>query len=177
VILGLLRWRCPQDPATLGVTAVARCRRRNHVWLSQNLRRITSNNPALETAETQSFLHGKLERGGSEYSANLPIQYDEGSGKQLRKILLDSSFRWFITAGLCAVYILVTVVWMKKGPVNETSKKTYNTITTMISILLGLNIASAFKDMALNMRWPILSHQKRSLKEVSIWLCGKSRVR
>jgi hypothetical protein len=46
----------------------------------------------------------------------------------------------------------------------------YNTVTTAISIALGLNIASAFKDMALNMRWPILSARKRNLDEVSIEL-------
>jgi hypothetical protein len=83
--------------------------------------------------------------------------------------LIGSSFRWGITVALCTAYILVTILWNNKGPVDENSKKIYNTITTGISIALGLNIASAFKDMALNMRWPILSHQKRSLKEVSLW--------
>lgn len=42
----------------------------------------------------------------------------------------------------------------------------YNAITTAISIALGLNLMSAFKDLALNMRWPVLSAKKRNLVEV-----------
>ena len=50
----------------------------------------------------------------------------------------------------------------------------YNALTTGISIALGLNIASAFRDMALNMRWPILSGRKRNLVEVSRFELGRS---
>ena len=42
----------------------------------------------------------------------------------------------------------------------------YNALTTAISIALGLNLMSAFKDLALNMRWPVLSAKKRNLVEV-----------
>ena len=62
---------------------------------------------------------------------------------------------------------MATRIWQKKQAQSEASKKMYNAITTGISIALGLNIASAFKDMALNMRWVILSNRKRNLIEVS----------
>lgn len=57
-------------------------------------------------------------------------------------------------------------MWLKKRAIGEAEKRWYNGITTAISIALGLNIASAFKDMALNMRWPILAVGKRNLVEV-----------
>lgn len=63
--------------------------------------------------------------------------------------------------------MLATILWQRKNAISESQKKMYNTITTGISIALGLNIASAFKDMALNMRWPILAARKRNLVEVS----------
>ena len=57
---------------------------------------------------------------------------------------------------------------MNKGVLGEDTKRIYNAITTAISIALGLNLMSAFKDLALNLRWPVLSSKKRSLVEVSM---------
>jgi hypothetical protein len=79
---------------------------------------------------------------------------------------------------------LSTRIWQNKNAISEVQKKLYNTITTAISIALGLNIASAFKDMALNMRWPILHARKRSLVEVTcrtlderlVWLIGQRLI-
>jgi len=94
------------------------------------------------------------------------IPYEDRTGRQLRHILIGSSTRWFITAGLCAAYIMATRIWAQKGALSEAQKRMYNAISTGISIALGLNMASAFKDLALNMRWPILSARKRNLNEV-----------
>ena len=73
-----------------------------------------------------------------------------------------------MTIGLCACYILSIRLWVKKGAIDEAHKKIFNAITTGISLALGLNIASSFKDLALNMRWPILSARRRNLNEVSL---------
>lgn len=56
---------------------------------------------------------------------------------------------------------------VREGAVTEFRKRVYNAVTTGIGLGLGLNIASAFKDMALNMRWPILARRARNLIEVS----------
>lgn len=58
--------------------------------------------------------------------------------------------------------------WRDRGVLGEGRKRMYNAITTAISIALGLNLMSAFKDLALNMRWPILSAKKRNLIEVCL---------
>jgi len=63
---------------------------------------------------------------------------------------------------------MATIAWMNKGVLGEDTKRIYNAITTAISIALGLNLMSAFKDLALNLRWPVLSSKKRSLVEVSM---------
>jgi hypothetical protein len=94
------------------------------------------------------------------------VPYKDPHAKQFRHILLGMSTRWFVTAGLCAAFIVSTLQWKKRGAQSEDQKKLFNAVTTGISICLGLNIASAFKDIALNMRWVILAQKKRPLKEV-----------
>jgi hypothetical protein len=117
--------------------------------------------------ESQSFLHDPINKLDTSFATSEYQPYKDNTGRQLRHLLFKSSARWFITAGLCAGYVLSTRVWVNKGAISENQKNIYNAITTAISIALGLNIASAFKDMALNMRWPILAARKRTLREVS----------
>ncbi len=117
--------------------------------------------------DDQSFLHDPLNHIDSTFMSNSFQPYKDNTGRQWRHIFITSLSRWLITAGLCAAMIWVTIWWQKQPVVSEGSKKLYNTVTTGISIALGLNIASAFKDMALNMRWPILSARARNLVEVS----------
>lgn len=120
----------------------------------------------LKDSETQSFLNDPMNKLDHTFTTNSFVPYKDHTGRQLRHILIGSSFRFAITAALCIGYVVAAKVWQNKGVQSENQKKVYNTITTGISIALGLNIASAFKDMALNMRWPILSSKKRSLEEV-----------
>jgi hypothetical protein len=94
------------------------------------------------------------------------VPYKDPHARQFRGILLGMSTRWFVTAGLCAAFVVSTIYWKRKGAQSEDQKKMFNAVTTGLSLCLGLNIASAFKDIALNMRWVILAQKKRSLKEV-----------
>jgi hypothetical protein len=90
------------------------------------------------------------------------------SGRQLRSLLIGGSFRWILSLLLCAAWVLATRLVVREGPVTEIRKRVYNAVTTGIGLALGLNIASAFKDMALTMRWPILARRARNLVEVSL---------
>lgn len=90
------------------------------------------------------------------------------SGRQLRSLLIGGSFRWILSLLLCAAWVLATRLVVREGPVTEIRKRVYNAVTTGIGLALGLNIASAFKDMALTMRWPILARRARNLTEVSL---------
>ncbi|RDW68467.1 hypothetical protein BP5796_09124 [Coleophoma crateriformis] len=126
-----------------------------------------------ESNEAQSFLDDPLNRFDANFSGfdNSPPKapYKDHSGRQLRHLLLGSLVRFLITFALCAAYVLVVREYKNAGVLDETAKKFFNAWTTAISIALGLNIASSFKDMALNMRWPILSSRKRNLLEVGGW--------
>lgn len=116
--------------------------------------------------ETQAFLYEHVSKGSPTPSTHTIDPVEERTWKQLRRILLESLGRWILSAALYAGYIIATTTWTKKGPVDERSKQIYNTITTGLSIALALNTASTFKEMALNLRWPILHAQKRNLNEV-----------
>jgi len=117
--------------------------------------------------ESQSFLNDSLHKPDTSDVANgAGTQYKRNRRKQFWHILLGSSFRWLTTFALCVAYEIVFLEWYEKGARSESQKKLFNTLTTGISIALGLNIASAFKEMAVNMRWVVLKRGARSLREV-----------
>ena len=59
----------------------------------------------------------------------------------------------------------VIYYYQSRPLMSRVSVKTFNALTTAISIALGLNIASSLKSMALGVRWWILSY-RRPVKEV-----------
>jgi hypothetical protein len=89
---------------------------------------------------------------------------------QLLKLLGNSALRWILTAALSALYTFTLYHYGAKDIMNEPEKRRFNTWTTALSIAMGLNIASSFKEMALNLRWWILSRSKRNLNEVDLIL-------
>jgi hypothetical protein len=127
--------------------------------------------------ETQSFLHDPVNKIDTFFTSDEFQPYKDNTGRQLRHILIAGSARWAITAVMCFAYAAATIIWQHKPAQSETSKRLYNTITTGVSIALGLNIASAFKDMALNMRWVVLSNRKRNLIEMDLLLHADSMQR
>ncbi|RKF83845.1 hypothetical protein GcM3_007037 [Golovinomyces cichoracearum] len=83
-----------------------------------------------------------------------------------RKVLGCGLKRWLLTFSLCIAYIIVARHWATKSAVSLFDKRVFNSITTGISIALGLNISSAFKDIAQTLRWPLLNSGYQNLKEV-----------
>ncbi|KAL3428320.1 hypothetical protein PVAG01_01829 [Phlyctema vagabunda] len=124
--------------------------------------------------EEQSFLDDPMNQFDTNFlgfdAAATRAPFKDHSARQLRHLLLGCSVRFLITFALCAAYVLALRVYKKKGVIDERHKKLCNAWTTGISIALGLNIASSFKDLALNMRWPILSLKKRNLLELNLIL-------
>jgi hypothetical protein len=89
---------------------------------------------------------------------------------QLIRITTAGSSRWLLTVALCGGYMWIVRAWAAKGTEAEGNKRVFNLVTTAINIGLGLNLASAFKDMALNLRWPVLASTASTLTEVSLGL-------
>ncbi|KAH8594754.1 hypothetical protein B0O99DRAFT_687532 [Bisporella sp. PMI_857] len=127
-----------------------------------------------QTTESQSFLNQPINKIDTSFSSETYHAYKDNTGRQLLALLLGSLARFLVTLGLCAGYILSVKLWVNKGIIDEKHKKLFNAITTGISLALGLNIASSFKDLALNMRWPILSMRRRNLKELDLILNADS---
>ncbi|MCJ1404823.1 hypothetical protein MMC11_008049 [Xylographa trunciseda] len=93
--------------------------------------------------------------------------------KQLLHLLSFGFLRFLVTGVL--VGGLYTTLWLfeSKSVMNELQKKLFNTIVTALSIALGINIASSFKNVAIDTRWFFLSRKRRPLKEAS----ALSRIR
>lgn len=87
--------------------------------------------------------------------------------KQLRKLLLDGLLRWSVTALVILCLYLTLWHYSAKEVMPQTKKLLFNALVTGLSIALGLSIASSLKEIALEVRWWILSRRKRSLYEVS----------
>ena len=88
--------------------------------------------------------------------------------KQLRKLLLDGLCRWAVTAVLILCLYITLFHYSAKEVMNQAKKLQFNALITGLSIGLGLSIASSLQEMALEIRWWILSRRKRSLHEVCL---------
>ncbi|RKF57241.1 hypothetical protein OnM2_075048 [Erysiphe neolycopersici] len=95
------------------------------------------------------------------------LEEDKNDNKrQQTKILINCMIKYFITLALCSGYILATLIWQRKSALSAFEKRVYNTIVTGISIALGLNISSSFRDIAQTLRWPIMSLKKQNIEEL-----------
>lgn len=68
---------------------------------------------------------------------------------------------------LCGLYIFTMFYYGQKDIMDETQKRLFNTWTVALSIMMSLNVASSFKEMAMNIRWWLLSWSKLTLPQVS----------
>ncbi|KAI9680366.1 MAG: hypothetical protein M1829_001252 [Trizodia sp. TS-e1964] len=95
--------------------------------------------------------------------------------KQLGKLLAYGSLRWFLTVAIAAAIVVVLKVYLEKGILNDVEKRVFNTAITGLSICLGINIASSFKALALNIRWKLIAtspHKIREAAQVAVAMLG-----
>ncbi|RKF59588.1 hypothetical protein OnM2_059078 [Erysiphe neolycopersici] len=90
------------------------------------------------------------------------------------KVLVDLISRFFITLALSGLYSGITLIWLKKNATGAFEKRLYNTIVTGISIALGLNLSSAFRDISLSIRWSIVALGEQNLEEMNLILQSES---
>lgn len=87
--------------------------------------------------------------------------------KQLFRLLGVGLVRYLITLALLGGLFGTILLYKRKTVMDmDVDKKIFNFLTTGLSMLLGISIASSFKQVALNVRWEILSRGKRSLDQV-----------
>lgn len=109
---------------------------------------------------------------GNLYSA-LPLDPSDAqprlfdSGKQLWRLLGHGFLRFIMTLGLVGSFIGTIKVFSRDQVMSHDAKLWFNTISIGLLMALGLSVAEAFKRMAVDIRWWVLSRKKRSLSEVS----------
>jgi hypothetical protein len=96
--------------------------------------------------------------------------------RQLRKLLFKGFLRFFITITLTATLLWTIFGYAKKPVMVDKQKRVFNTLVIALSMSLGIAIASSFKEVAINIRWWVLSRRKRPLSEVSAIVPSKTRV-
>ena len=119
---------------------------------------IESDRPVISSTESYDSTFGK---DYSDYSRDFtPL-------KQLIRLLLFGAFRFIITGVLVGGLYATLWTFEAKPIMDEMQKKLFNFLVTALSMALGINIASSFKNVAIDTRWWFLSRRKRPLKEVS----------
>jgi hypothetical protein len=88
------------------------------------------------------------------------------SRRQYWQILWKGFVIWLRTVALLVLLAIILVVYNQKPVMSSGEANTFNSLVTALSITLGLNIASALKEMTLDMRWYFLSRTARPLSEV-----------
>lgn len=90
---------------------------------------------------------------------------------QLYKLLFKGFIKWFITLALMAIIGSIMYYYSTHvRPMTEKDKQKYNFLVVGLSLALGMNLASSLKQMAVDVRWWVLSLTKRSLREVDLIL-------
>jgi hypothetical protein len=90
---------------------------------------------------------------------------------QLRKLLVKGFIKWFITVALIATMSGIMYYYSNNvRPMTDLDKQTYNFLVVGLSLALGMNLASSLKQMAVDVRWWVLSLTKRNLREVDLIL-------
>lgn len=89
--------------------------------------------------------------------------------RQRRRLFVNSSFQWLMTAVICAglAAVLYGFTTIDIG-VTSTMKHVFNALVTGLSICLGLNLASSLKGYAQMMRWRFLASSYRSLQDFEL---------
>jgi hypothetical protein len=95
------------------------------------------------------------------------LQPEFNSKIQFWKLFWRGSKRFAITLTLVVLFMVTIKVFSNHKVMSRKKKLWFNAIITGLSMTLGMSIAEAFKCMAVDIRWWILSRKKRSLDEVS----------
>src|SRR5271156_3272099 len=90
---------------------------------------------------------------------------------QLCRLLFKGFIKWFISLALMAALGSIMYYYSTQvRPMTDNDKQKYNFLVVGLSLALGMNLASSLKQMAVDIRWWVLSLGKRNLREVDLIL-------
>ena len=110
---------------------------------------------------------------------SVPSHVDEGNGKAdphdtrynpkeklTERFLLWGGLRWFLAATLSVLYYVV--ILLHQGHIVTSGQKSIlDALLVGLSVAMGLNIATALKEIATHMRWWFLDTRQTDIHEVS----------
>lgn len=117
--------------------------------------------------QNRSYLANQLEVSDQPNGRPLGNKPKAADGKKrLRGFAVAGLIKWLITALLLMGFVL-TVHFYQGKVLSNNDKSIFDSIVVTLSLVVGLNIASALKDIAKHMRWWFLSLKRRDLSEVN----------
>lgn len=98
-----------------------------------------------------------------------------GFNRNFKRALLPGLARCFISWLLIGGFY-ISLFEYEDRVLSPRAKSQFDAITIALSIAFGLNVASALKAVALNLRWWVLSMKKRTSREVRRTLQMKESI-
>jgi len=103
-----------------------------------------------------------------------PHEKNDRRASNLKPLIIDQKFLRLVVPGLARFVITLilaagfyALVWFNKNKViSSKTRDTFGTLVIVLSIALGLNVASSLAEVALDVRWWLLSFRKRTPEEV-----------
>lgn len=89
-------------------------------------------------------------------------------GRQRRRLFAQGFTQFLITVFLCALLAVCLAVFGRLAWMSVHQVKAFNALIVLLSLFLGNNLTSSFKEMALIIRWRILATNYRSLDEFDL---------
>ncbi|KAF8851059.1 hypothetical protein BDZ45DRAFT_751073 [Acephala macrosclerotiorum] len=94
--------------------------------------------------------------------------------KQFLGLLLDEFLYFILTIFFVGCIYATLKAFRTRTIIGPVGKRVFNALVTGLSMILGISIASSFKDLAIDMRWWILSRKRRPISEVDAILSSHS---
>lgn len=96
------------------------------------------------------------------------------SRRQMRKNFLHMIARFAFTTACCAAIVGLFKFYGNSGVLDNDNKHVFNAIYIGISMILSMNLISAFKSLANMIRWRLLAAHEFTLREVDLILACSS---
>ncbi|KAI9640441.1 hypothetical protein NHQ30_011186 [Ciborinia camelliae] len=100
------------------------------------------------------------------YASSNCVKFD--AKKQLLRTLVHGLWRWLVTLSFVGVLMASIRHYKSQEVLSSGQVAMFTAINVKVSIIVGINISSALKKMALSVRWRVLSQRVRPLSEVRL---------
>lgn len=130
------------------------------------LRTTTSRRSDKPAALRQPWRHSVSTRHGPLPTSRTVREFRPG--RQRRRLFAQGFTQFLITVAFCGLLAACLAVFGRLSWMSVQQVKAFNALIVLLSLFLGNNLTSSFKEMALILRWKILAANYRSLDEFDL---------